>query len=273
MNAGIPLKKRSLSEASVMVASILAMSASSSGLMGRRSTSVPSVSFHGATKCDGYGAMMRCGVSGLPSSTDLSRMMRASTAHGLPTADHHGIDVDLGDFGEVDDDVGQLHQHLIEDREVRRFHAARRALHRLEDARLLHHPSCKHLIERGQANREVGQTLRADAARAKHQHRTELTVLLHAENQLVVDRPNHALDRDALDHGVGCALLHALEHLGVGALQVLRRAHADLHAADGVLVRDLVRHDLEHDGIADRLGGLERLVERAPICWPMTGMP
>ena len=113
----------------------------------------------------------------------------------------------------------------------------------------------------GRLTEKSAKPFGADAARAEHDDRAELAVLLHAEDQLVVDLAHHLLDRDALDGRIGRALPHAGEHLGVAALEVRARAQAEFDAAGRVLVGDLVRHDLEDDRVAELLRRDERLVD------------
>ena len=163
--------------------------------------------------------------------------------------------------GKSTTDVRQYREKRLDLLEVGRGDSAWRLEHGAEDARLLHHAARQHLIQRRQSHGEVGKPLGDHAPRAEDDHRAELPVLLHAEDEFVVDLADHGLDGNALDDGLGRALLHAGEHALVRRLEVRRRADVQLHAADGVLVRDTVRDDLEHDRIAELLGGCLRLGE------------
>ena len=109
-----------------------------------------------------------------------------------------------------------------------------------EDARAHHHRARERKIQRRQSERGVAAHLDGRAAVAEHHHRTELRVLVRADDQLDAAAPT-AIGSTVKpsSRASGARLTHAAKHRLCRALHRVCVGQIENHATDVGLVRDV----------------------------------
>ena len=165
-----------------------------------------------------------------------------------------GVDVHLAQLGQLAHHLGHAQQHLFQRRHVDRRRTAPGA-QRLVHARALHQPARQELVERRHFHGVVVHQLDHGAAGAEGDHRAERVVGDHADVELAPARlARHGLHGDAVDAGVGHALVHGVHHLVPDVAHGGGVHHVQRHAAHVALVADVGRVDLQRHRKAE-LGG------------------
>ncbi|MPN25385.1 hypothetical protein SDC9_172794 [bioreactor metagenome] len=114
-------------------------------------------------------------------------------------------------------------------------------------------------VERRQGDRAVGEDFDVETAGTEGDDRSEDRVAEDADHQFAAVRARQeGLDRDAVDLGVGPALLHGVDDVVVGVAHGRRVADVEAHAAGIGFVRQVGRIDLHGDREADLFGQQQR---------------
>ena len=168
----------------------------------------------------------------------------------------HRVQVHLGDFREVADQLAHADDQVRERLAVDRV-AAANALQHLRRLDAVEHGERVRLGRRREAEGDVLQHLDEHAAEAERDQLAEAAVGHRADDHLLAAL-EHLLHLDAVDLGVGLVLLGVGEDGVVGLDRLVGALHADDHAAGFGLVQDVRRDDLHHDRESHSRGELAR---------------
>ena len=171
------------------------------------------------------------------------------------------VDVQLGDFRHIGQQLRHRHQHRMQSRLVSGGRVAK-ARQQPGHPGALHQGPRQIGVERRQRHRPVGHHLNRCAALAKQDHRAKNAVDAGADDQLMrMAALHHGLHREAVDARRRVGLADARQHGQRSVLHLGGAGQVEHHAAAVGFVRDVGRQDLQHHRKADRLrraGSLRR---------------
>ncbi len=168
----------------------------------------------------------------------------------LAVDDDQRVHVDRRDLGVFGREVRKAEQRRAHGGAVDRRLAAERS-EQLLGREVVDELVGVHFREGYEAERDVAERLREDAADAEHHARAELGVAYHPRDEL--SRASHHRRDEQRD--VSVAGLRRGQELRSGRADVAGRAETEPHEAALGLVRDRVATELQHDRVADRVGG------------------